>query len=110
MKELRDFKKSTHVYLSSKNGNLSWENTTAEEICYAKEVAVVKYLCESTFRVSMEEINAYRNIKLQNVGDIEMAKNNGYFAAGHKKISKGGKFIYSLHNVSNIMKHFRQQV
>ena len=46
---------------------------------------------ESYFGVITDIINSFRNIRLINIGGMEVAKKNGDFALGFKKINKHGK-------------------
>ena len=51
--------------------------------------------CESTFGVATEEITTYENIGLTRASGIEIAKKNGYFNTGFKKMSKDVKLRFN---------------
>ena len=88
VKELRDHKKTTHVHLSSMNGELSWEQATDEYKDHVMNVSVVNEPCKSTFGVATEDVNQHANIGLKHTGGIAMSKKNGDFATVHKKKSR----------------------
>jgi len=54
-------------------------------------MSVINDPCKSTFGIMTEEINVYKNIGLTHAGGMAIAKNNGDFNTGFKKISKDGK-------------------
>ena len=54
-------------------------------------VSVVNDPCKSTFRVATEEINTHTNIGLIHASSIAIAKKNGDFNTGFKKVLKDSK-------------------
>ena len=91
LKELRDPKKTTYIYLSIRNRDLLHEDITNKDIINSMNTAIVNNSCKSIFGVATKQISVYANIRIIYKGGIAMAKKYSNFATRFKKISKDCK-------------------
>ena len=83
-KELRDPKKITSSHLSSQDGELSWINSTEEDLQNVIGVLIVNDPCEHSFGILADELKSYENLGLTFAGSMTLCKKNGDFASGFR--------------------------
>ncbi len=89
LRELRDPKKATSNYLSSVNGEYSWENTSTEDHEALKDRVANNDLSESAHGGTSHQINLWGRILLTNAAGMDQVRRNGNFS----RCDKLGSFL-----------------
>ena len=95
LKEINDKKKTTYMYLSSRDRKLSYDKTSEADKTNAKHIAAVNNTCKLLFCILTNEIKMYENIKLICTGrEVAICKKNRNYNSSYKKIKKDGKITF----------------